>query len=99
MYMMAKKTAKFSITPTTAAVIPVNGEVNFMSPRVASTRGPPNKINRNEVKKVNRVAMLVPAAPASRKLSGPKISLVQTPSMPTNDTTIFSGPGVVSPRA
>ena len=56
-------------------------------------------MNRNDGRKVKKVATLAPAKPARNRASGPKISLVQAPTKPTKDTTMISGPGVVSPRA
>jgi Ser/Thr protein kinase RdoA (MazF antagonist) len=38
--------ARLRITPTTAAVMPVSGAVNFRSPWVDSTSGPPSRMNR-----------------------------------------------------
>ena len=37
----AQNSARFTITPTTAAVIPVNGAVNFSWPWVVSISEPP----------------------------------------------------------
>jgi hypothetical protein len=73
--------------------------VNFRSPWVASTSGPPIKIKRNEGRKVKKVATVAPAAPARNKASGANKALVQAPTKPTKVTTIMSGPGVVSPKA
>ena len=44
--------ARFRITPTTAAVIPVNGAVNFRLPCVVSISGPPIRMNKKDGKKV-----------------------------------------------
>ena len=87
------------MTPTTAAVIPVKGAVNLTSCLVASTVGPPSKINRKDGRKVKSVATPAPAAPAKISISGQNISFVQAPTKPTNATTIINGPGVVSPNA
>ena len=96
---LAKNIARLIITPTTAAVTAESGALNLRSPLVASTPGPPKKINKNDGKKVNNVATDAPAKPANNKASGPNISFVQAPTKPTNATTIISGPGVVSPNA
>ncbi len=87
------------MTPTTAAVMPVSGAVNFTSSRVASTAGPPTRMNRNDGRNVKIVATVAPATPANTKLPGPRISFVQPPTKPTKATTMISGPGVVSPNA
>src|SRR5664279_1631056 len=57
----AKKVARFRITPTTAAVMAVSGAVNLSSPRVASTMGPPERMNRKDGRKVKKVATAAPA--------------------------------------
>ena len=56
--------ARFRITPTTAAVIPVSGAVNFISLWVDSTNGPLMRVNRKDCKKVNQVTRLAATAPA-----------------------------------
>ena len=75
----AKNTARFIITPTTAAVIPNNGAVKCQSPRVASMAGPPIKINKNEGRKVKNVTTQAATMPASGNISGPNNSFVQPP--------------------
>src|SRR5471030_2764695 len=62
----AKNTARFTITPTTAAVIVVSGAVSFTSPRVRSTRGPPARMKRNDGRNVKKVATHAPATPAAK---------------------------------
>ena len=81
----AKNSARFRITPTTAAVMPVSGALNLRSPWVVSMNGAPMKMKTNEGRKVKNVATSAPATPAPRK--------------PTKATTMMSGPGVVSPSA
>src|SRR5574340_332249 len=61
----AKNTARLRITPTTAAVMAESGAVNFSSPRVASTSGPPARMKKNEGRKVKKVATAAPASPAA----------------------------------
>src|SRR5688572_28467205 len=85
--------------PTTAAVMADKGAVNFMSPRVASTAGPPTRINRNEGKKVKNVATREPTTAPWTSASPPSGAWAQAPTNPTNATTIIKGPGVVSPSA
>ena len=48
----AKKTARLTITPTTAAVMPTSGAVNFKLPCVDSMKGPPSRMKKNDGKKV-----------------------------------------------
>ena len=95
----AKKQARLTITPTTAAVIPDSGAVKRSCPCVVSISGPPARMNRNDGRKVKNVATHAPAIPASASESGPKGAFVQPPTKPTNATTMISGPGVVSPSA
>ncbi len=94
----AKNTARFSTTPTTAAVTPVSGAVKRRSSRVASTSGPPARMNKKQDRKVKKVATTAPAAPASSSDCGPNTWCVQAPTKPTKATTMIRGPGVVSPR-
>ena len=49
----AKNRAKLTITPTTAAVIAVSGAPRRRSSRLASTRGPPQRMKPKLGKKVN----------------------------------------------
>ena len=79
--------------------MPVSGAVNFRLPRVDSTSGAPARMKTKLGRKVKNVATAAPAMPAAASASGPKISLVQAPTKPTNATTMISGPGVVSPSA
>ncbi len=79
--------------------MPVSGAVNLRSPWVASTRGAPQRMNRNDGRKVKKVAIPAPAIPASSGRSGPKTCWVEAPMKPTKATTMMSGPGVVSPSA
>ena len=87
------------MTPTTAAVMAVSGALNLRLLRVASTSGPPTKMNRNDGRNVKKVATHAPATPAAKTLPTPKISFVTPPKKPTKATIIISGPGVVSPSA
>src|SRR5512144_1119563 len=86
------------MTPTTAAVIAVNGAVNDRSPCVDSISGPPARMNRNEGRNVKNVTTLAASAPDQNVESG-TIARVQPPTKPTKATTMISGPGVVSPSA
>src|SRR5215831_20120347 len=95
----AKKTARLTITPTTAAVIPVSGAVNLRSPCVVSTSGPPSRMKTNDGRKVKKVTTVAAVAPAANNASEPNNALVQPPTNPTKATTMISGPGVVAPRA
>jgi tetratricopeptide (TPR) repeat protein len=63
-----KNSARFRITPTTAAVMPVSGAVNFRSPWVDSTSGAPARMNRKLGRKVKKVATAAPAKPASSSM-------------------------------
>ena len=58
----AKNPARWTTTPTTAAVMPVSGAVNLRSPWVAATSGAPQRMNRNDGRKVKKVATPAPAA-------------------------------------
>src|SRR5262245_36623981 len=61
----AKYTARFAITPTTAAVMAVSGAFNNRRPRLASTNGAPAKMKMNDGRKVKKVTTDAPANPAS----------------------------------
>src|SRR5712671_2775335 len=60
----AKNSARFTITPTTAAVMPVSGALNFRLPCVVSTKGAPMKMKMNEGRNVKYVAVSAPAVAA-----------------------------------
>ncbi len=70
----AKNRPKFTITPTTAAVIAVRGAVKPNLPCVDSINGPPIRMNRKDGKKVNQVAMHAATAPLQKAKSGPRVS-------------------------
>ena len=63
----AKNTARLTTTPTTPAVMPVSGAVNLRSPWVAATSGAPQGMNRNDGRKVKKVATPAP----QRQVAGP----------------------------
>ena len=75
----AKNSARLTMTPTTAAVIPESGAVNLSCPCVVSTSGPPARMNRNDGRNVKKVATQAPATPASASESGPNSARVQPP--------------------
>jgi len=79
--------------------MPVSGAVNFRLPWVVSMNGPPSRMKKNDGRKVKKVTTLAATAPARNSDSLPKIALVHPPTKPTNETTMISGPGVVSPSA
>jgi hypothetical protein len=87
------------MTPTTAAVMPVSGAVNFRLPCVDSMNGAPIRMKKNDGRKVKNVTTVAATAPESKSESVPKMAWVQPPTKPTKDTTMMSGPGVVSPSA
>lgn len=60
----AKNTAKLTITPTTAAVIAVNGAVNLSLFLVDSINGAPTNIKINDGKKVKNVTIQAAKMPA-----------------------------------
>src|SRR5512144_1647692 len=95
----AKNTARFTITPTTAAVMPLSGAVNRSWPCVDSISGAPARMNKKLGRNVKNVATVAPAMPASASDSAPNTCRVQPPTKPTNATTMISGPGVDSPSA
>ena len=95
----AKNSARLTITPTTAAVMAVNGAVKFTLPWVDSTSGQPARMKMNEGRKVNQVTSVAAKAPARNNVSGPNAALAWPPTNPTKATTMMSGPGVVSPNA
>ena len=95
----AKNSARFRITPTTAAVIADSGAVQPSLPWLASTSGPPARMKTNEGKKVKKVTTVAASAPPSSSASGPSTWRVQPPTKPTKATTMINGPGVVSPSA
>ena len=59
----AKKSARLTITPTTAAVIAVSGAVKRRSPCVASISGPPRRMKQNDGRKVKNVTTAAAATP------------------------------------
>ena len=61
----AKKTAKLTMTPTTAAVIAVSGAVNLRLFLVDSIKGAPINIKINEGKKVKNVTIQAAVMPAA----------------------------------
>ena len=95
----AKNTARFRITPTTAAVMAVSGAVNLSWPCVDSMTGPPARMKMKDGRKVKKVTTQAATVPARKRASAPKSCWVQPPTKPTKATTMISGPGVVSPRA
>src|SRR2546427_7252065 len=62
-------------------------------------KGPPSRMKAKDGKKVKKVTTRAAAAPAGSSASGPNTCVLQPPRKPTKDTTMISGPGVVSPRA
>lgn len=95
----AKLTPRSAITPTTAAVIAASGAARAGCLRVASTNGAPARMNRNDGRKVKKVATMAPTSAAAASLPGPSMACCQPPRKPTKVTTRISGPGVVSPSA
>ena len=96
----AKNTARFTITPTTAAVMPVSGAVKSQPAvrRFDQRTAGENEQEARQKGEERRDAWRA-ATPASASDSGPKSCRVQPPTKPTNATTMISGPGVVSPSA
>ena len=86
-------------TPTTVGGCAVSGAVNFRSPWVESTSGPPARMKMNDGRDVNHVTSIAASAPLRNSASGPAIALAWPPRKPTKATTMISGPGVVSPSA
>lgn len=86
-------------TAVTASVMPVRGAVNFKFPCVDSMKAPPSKMKRKKGRNVKNVTTLAPTAPDRSIASVPKMALVQPLTKPTNDTTMMSDLGVVSPSA
>lgn len=72
-HVVAEEQRKVEDYPTTAAVIPVSGAVNFSSLWVDSTSGPPARMNRNEGRKVNQVTRPAATAPARNAWWAPNI--------------------------
>jgi hypothetical protein len=95
----AKNSARFRITPTTAAVMADSGAVKPSLPCVASTSGPPARMKTKLGRKVKKVTTAGRQRRARNSASGPSTCLVQPPTKPTKATTMISGPGVVSPSA
>src|SRR5690348_8010529 len=62
---IANQTARFRITPTTAAVIADSAPLRALLPRRDSMNGAPRKIQRNEGMNVTQVASNPPSVPAS----------------------------------
>src|SRR5207249_7448118 len=62
---IANQTARFSTTPTTAAVIADKAPLSALLPRNVSMNGAPRKIQRKEGMKVTQVASKPPSVPAS----------------------------------
>lgn len=59
---IANQTARFKMTPTTAAVMAVNAEDSARLPRSRSTNGAPAKIHRKQGTKVTQVVRIDPRA-------------------------------------
>src|SRR5919106_583222 len=67
----ANHTARFRITPTTAAVTAPSAALNALLERSASTKGAPKKIQRKQGVKVTQVVSRPPSVAATIGLSGP----------------------------
>src|SRR6478735_1783387 len=92
-----KKTARFAITPTTAAVTPVSAAARVRFSRNRSTYGAPRKMNRNDGTKVTQVTRsdAITAAAIGSREPGSRYA----PRNATNCSTMISGPGVDSASA
>src|SRR5438105_2294799 len=62
---IANQTARFRMTPTTAAVIADSAPLRALFPRRDSMNGAPRNIQRNEGMNVTQVASSPPSVPAS----------------------------------
>src|SRR5262245_5062189 len=91
---IANQTARFSTTPTTAAVIADKAPLRALLPRSASMNGAPRKIQRKEGMNVTQVASKPPSVPAS--MGGSEPASRKAAMNPTNWSTMINGPGVVS---
>src|SRR4029450_2039928 len=90
----ANHTARFRITPTTAAVMAPSAALNALLDRSASTKGAPKKIQRKQGTKVTQVVKSPPSVAASS--GGRPPGARQAPRNPPTCVPMTSGPGVVS---
>ncbi len=93
---VAKTTPSFSITPTTAAVMPVSAACSLGLAVRRSMYGAPAKTRKKLGRNMPKVVKSPPRTPAVRGVSAP--GLFQAVMKPVNCVTMISGPGVVSAR-
>src|SRR5882724_10535404 len=86
----ANHTARFRITPTTAAVIAPSAAPSALLARNASTKGAPKKIQRKQGTNVTQVVSNPPKVAASNGDIAPGSR--QAARKPTNCVTMISGP-------